>query len=375
MLLADLGAKVIKIERPGSGDGTRNTGRIRNGESYAFAAVNRNKYSVAIDLGEEAGRNLARELCRNADVLVENFRSGVMQRLGLNYESLSQINPKLIYCSISGFGASGPYKDRGGFDLIAQGMSGLVSVTGYPGGPITKIGVPIADLVAGLYGALGVVAALHGANGKRKGQFLDISLLDAAISLMVWESVELWSEGVIPEGKGSAHRNRAPYQAVRAKDGYFMLGAGNEESWKALCAALERPDLSENPLFLTNAQRMSNLDTLIAALEQEFSRESSEHWITVLNDKGCPAGPIYSLKEAYEDPQVQSRYMVNEYEHPALGRTNFIGFPLKFSRHPARLWKSSPALGEDTEMVLRAEIGLSEEEVRTLEADGIIGCS
>lgn len=367
MLLADMGADVIKVEAPG-GDSTRNQGK--RGEP--FAAVNRNKRGISINLKEPAGRDVLRRLASNADVLIENYRPGVMEGFGLGYDSLSQINPRLIYASISGFGQTGPYAQRGGFDLIAQGMSGLMSVTGEPGGPPVKVGVPITDLSAGLFTAYGILSALYDRERTGLGQRLDGSLLEAGVALMVWESTSYWSSGEVPGPLGSAHRNSAPYQAYRTADGFMNIGAQNEKLWILLCTGvLKRPDLLEVPEFQGVRNRHSNNPRLTEVLEAEFTQHPNEYWLPLMEENGIPAGPILNLEQVLGDPHIQHREMVKEVEHPTLGRLKGLGHPVKLSRTPASIYRPGPLLGEHGREVL-AEVGYADEEIAALITSGVI---
>jgi formyl-CoA transferase len=293
-LLGDLGADVVKVEPVGTGDHTRQSlgQRMPHGESSAFLAVNRNKRSIALDLKQEAGRDAFYRLVRGADVLVENFRPGVTKRLGVDYPALSAINDRLIYASISGFGQTGPYASRPGYDLIAQAMSGLMSVTGDAAGEPAKCGVPVADLSAGLYCAVGILTAYIVRERTGRGQYIDTSLYEAALALSVWETAELWSTGHVPRPLGSAHRMSAPYQALRTRDGHVTVGANNPRLWQRLCQALGREDLLSDPHFTTNADRMANRKALAAELETVLKKRDTDEWVALLLDVGVPAGPL-----------------------------------------------------------------------------------
>ncbi|MEV0796816.1 CoA transferase [Kribbella sp. NPDC050281] len=355
MLLADLGADVIKIENPRTGDQTRRSwGYPVHGEdSRAFLALNRNKRSVCLDLKEPDDLAAFRRLVESADVVVENFRPGVTRRLGVDYDTLAAINPRLIYASVSGFGQTGPYADRPGYDLIAQAMSGVMSITGTSDGTPVKCGLPVGDLGAGMFCALGIVAAVHARARTGEGQYVETSLFEAALAMSVWESTEYWATGQIPQPLGSANRMSAPYQALRTKDGYVTLGANNERLWQRLCAALEATDLEVDPRFVTNTDRMAHRDELAAELEDRLASGTTDEWVTLLLDAGVPAGPIRDYRQVLdEDPHVKARGMVQEVDHPVEGRVRVLGSPVRMSGTPARIRRHPPLLGEHTEEVL-----------------------
>ena len=372
MLLADMGADVIKIEKPNGGDDTRRMGPpFVNGEAAGFLGINRNKRSVILDLKNERGVETARNMAKTSDVLIENFRPGTLERLGLGYDAIHALNSSLIYCTISGFGITGPYKTRGGFDLVAQGMSGIMSITGFPGSPPVKPGVPIADLTAGMYAAYGILTAYVNRLKTGKGQRIDTSLLEAGIAYTLWESMIYFTTGEIPKPAGSAHRLTAPYQAFRTSDGYINIGAANQANWERMCRAIDRDDLLEDPRFTANADRMPNLEALQETLEDTFSKKPTNHWMTKLEEVGVPSGPIYDMRQVYEDPQVRARDMVVETDHPTAGRIKNIGLPVKFSETPGSIRRSAPTLGQHTDEVL-AEFGYSPEHIERLHEDGAV---
>jgi formyl-CoA transferase len=355
MLLADLGADVIKIENPPAGDQTRRSwGYVVHGEdSRAFLALNRNKRSVCLDLKEPDDLAAFLRLVESADIVVENFRPGVTKRLGVDYETLAARNPRLIYASVSGFGQTGPYAERPGYDLIAQAMSGVMSITGTPDGTPVKCGLPVGDLGAGMFCALGIVSAVHARQRTGEGQYVETSLFEAALAMSVWESTEYWATGNVPQPLGSANRMSAPYQALRTKDGYLTLGANNERLWQRLCAALELIGLLTDPRFVTNTDRMANRDELAAELESRLATATTDEWVALLLDAGVPAGPIRDYQYVLdEDPHVRARGMVQEIEHPVEGRVRVLGSPVRMSRTPVRIRRHPPLLGEHTEEVL-----------------------
>ena len=360
MQLADLGADVIKVEPP-TGDLSRRMGgaelEMRGDDNAPFFALNRNKRSIVLDLTRERDHAVFVALARTADVLVESFRPGVTRRLGVDYDALAAINPRLIYTSISGFGQTGPYADRPGFDLIAQGMSGIMSVTGEPDGTPVKCGVPIADLAVGLIAANGVLAALVAREKTGRGQYIDTSLFEAALAMSVWETTEYWATGDTPRAMGSAHRLSAPYQAFRTSDGYITLAALTPVQWIELCATLDRPALARDPRFETNAARMANRAALVCEIEAALSGRTTAEWVDRLIAAGVPAGPIHDFAQVFADPHTHERRMVEDVEHPVAGRVHTLGFPLKMSDTPLRVRRPPPLLGEHSAEILR-ELGM-----------------
>ncbi len=371
MLLADLGAEVIKIENPRGGEDSRRMAPpYYHGESAAFLAVNRNKYGLALDIRTPEGKEVLWRLIATADVLLENFRPGTMTRLGFGYEQVHAQYPRLVYCSISGFGQTGPYTDRGGFDLVAQSMSGVVSVTGSPAEP-AKVGVPISDLNAGLFASHAILAALFSRTRTGEGQYIDTSLLEAALAYTIWESNEYWATGTAPQRLGTAHRLSAPYQIFPTADGWIAIGAANQRNWERFAQALERPDLLHNPLFTTNSDRMAHLPELVETLTTTLKTRKTEEWLQLLEQAGVPSGPVLSLDQVYQHPQVKARQMDIEVEHPIAGRTHAIGFPVKYSATPGQLYRPAPVLGQHTFQILEL-LGMSAEECRRLEESGVI---
>ena len=372
MVLADLGSNVIKVEKPNGGDDNRRMGPpFVKDWSAGFLAVNRNKRSLALDLREERGRKVFSRLVEDADVVVENFRPGVMERLGLGYKELAEIKPSLVYCTISGFGSTGPARNRGGFDLVAQGVSGLMSITGHPNSPPAKVGVPITDLTAGLFAANGIMASYIHALKTGVGQMVDTSLMEAGVAYTVWESSVYFAEGEIPGPLGSAHRVSAPYQALRTRNGYLNLGAATQPTWEQLCRAIGREDLMEDHRFKNPWDRKAREEELAGILEETFSTEDTEDWLKLLDAAGVVAGPIYNMEQVYQDPQVLAREMLVDIEDPDLGTIRNIGIPVKLSGTPGRIRRRAPALGEHSAEIL-LERGFSQEEVDGLLAEGTI---
>ncbi len=374
LLLADLGADVIKVEPP-AGDATRRSlGDIQNwGESAAFLAVNRNKRSVVIDLKSALGVEVFRRLAAGVDVLVESYRPGTTKRLGIDYEALQDGNQGLIYASISGFGATGPYAAHGGYDIITQGMSGIMSVTGEAGGEPAKAGVPLTDIGAGMLCAVGILAALAARERSGRGQLVDTSLFEAGLVYGAWETTELWGSNRLPGPLGSAHRMSAPYQAIRAADGHLTLGANTDELWAATAQTFGHPEWSTDPRFATNGDRLANRVELIELLESVAADEPVALWVDRLRDAGVPAGPVYNYEQAFDDPHTRARRMVVEVDHPDAGEAKMIGIPIKLSETPGSVRRPPPRLGEHTAEVL-AELGYSGAEIEDLAGHGAVVC-
>jgi len=364
-ILADMGADVTKVEPRETGESARRSMgfRMEHGEdTAAFVAINRNKKSMTLNLKEEAGREIFYKLARDADVLVENFRPGVTKKLGVDYETLKEINPRIIYASVSGFGQTGPYAMRAGYDLIAQGMSGVMSVTGEPGGPPAKCGVPIGDLSAGMFCAIGVLSAYIAREETGRGQHIDTSLFEGALALSIWETAELWASGRIPHPFGSAHRLTAPYQALKTSDGYINVGANNQRLWSRLCNAIGREGLIGDPRFDTNDLRMENRAELAQELEKTLAEKTTDEWVDILLDAEFPAAPIHNYQQVFEDPHTIARGMMVEMDHPVEGRVKGLGIPVKLSETPGEIRRPAPLLGEHTEETLSG-LGYSEKEI------------
>src|SRR5689334_6499712 len=360
MQLGDLGADVIKVEPP-TGDLSRRMGgtalEMPGDDNAPFFALNRNKRSIVLDLTDDGDKATFVALARTADVLVESFRPGVTKRLGVDYDAMSAVNPQLIYASISGFGQSGPYADRPGFDLIAQGMSGVMSVTGEPNGAPVKCGVPIADMSAGLIAANGVLAALIARAKTGRGQHVETSLFESALAMAVWETTEYWATGKAPNALGSAHRLSAPYQAFRTRDGYLTLAALTSQQWTRLCATIHRPALASDPRFATNAARLANRSELVRELETALAERPTAEWVELMGQAGVPAGPIHDFARVFADPHTHARHMIEEVDHPVAGRVRTLGFPLKMSDTPPRVRLAPPLLGQHSAEI-RRELGL-----------------
>jgi crotonobetainyl-CoA:carnitine CoA-transferase CaiB-like acyl-CoA transferase len=373
MLLADMGADVIKVEKvPGGDDARRMVPPAVGDESAAFLIMNRNKRGIALNLKTEAGREVLSRLLKNADVLIENYRRGTMEKMGFGYKVLRESNPKLIYCSISGFGRTGPYADRGGFDLVAQGMTGLMSITGErAGAPPMKCGAPLTDITAGILACVGILAALHERESSGQGQMVDTSLYEAGITHTYWHSAICFATGQPPGPMGSAHPLNGPYQAFPASDGWITVGAANQENWVRLLQALETPALGDDPRFENNAQRMRNLPALTETLSPLFQRRTVAEWLRRLEEVGVPAGPVLNIAEMHADPQALAREMIVETSHPTAGPTKAIGLPIKFSETPGGVRRPAPLMGEHNREVLR-ECGYSDSEIDRMAEQGAI---
>ena len=346
MLLADHGADVIKVERPEEGDDARRMPPFVNGQSSPFMLWNRNKRSIALDLKVERDRDICRDLARGADVFLENFKPGTAARLGLGYDDLSALNPRLIYCSISGYGQTGPYRERPGFDLMMQAMSGIMSVTGPEDGPPHRLPLAICDIGAGMFAAIGILAALQARTRSGTGQQVDTSLYEAGISFGLYEAAHLFATGERPARLGQAHRGGAPYQVFRTADGWVTIGPNTQKLWRTFCATIGRGELAQDPRFRDNPARVANRKALVALLEEVLARHGTAHWVDLLNDAGVPVGPVMTYDEVFADPQVKAREMVAEIEHPVAGPMRTLGIPVKLSATPGRLRRPAPGLGE-----------------------------
>lgn len=379
MMLGDLGADVIKVERPGSGDDSRGWGPPFVGEPYGpypgesayFIAANRNKRSITVDLKDPAGQEIVRRLAAVSDVLVENFVTGTMDRLGLGYDDLRAVNPRLIYCSISGYGRTGPYAERPGYDFIIQAEGGMMSITGPVEGPPSRVGIPIVDITAGMFAATAILAALRARDVSGEGQLIDVSLLDTQAALLTNVASNYLVGGAPPRRYGNAHPNLAPYEAFRARDRWFALAAANERQWALLCEVIGRPDLRDDPRFATNSQRVSNRQELLAVLNEVFATQDAAHWLAALERAGLPCGPINTVEDVFAHPQAEPRQMVVEAEHPTAGTVRMAGFPYKLSGTPAAVRRPPPRLGEHTDEVLR-ELGYSAAEIAALREGAVI---
>ena len=372
MMLADMGADVVKVEQLPGGDDARGYREPRvNGVSAPFLMLNRNKRGIAVNLKRPAGREVLLRMVRDADVLTENYRRGTLEKLGLGYDVLAAANPGLVYCAVSGYGRNGPFGDKGGFDLIAQGFAGLMSVTGEPGGPPIKDGNSVADINAGLLAALGIAAAYAHKLRTGEGQVVDTSLMEAALQQTYWHAAIYFATGVSPGPTGSAHLLTAPYQAYRASDGWINIGGANQANWERIADVLGHPEWRDDARFATNSARLANLPALTDAMNAVLTTRTKAEWIEAFDAAGVPVGPVHSIGEALEHPQTRARDMVVELDHPDAGRTRALGCPVHFSKTPARIDRPAPRLGEHTREVLR-EHGYDDAAIDTLVADGVV---
>ena len=383
-VLADLGAEVIKVERPGRGDDTRQWGPPwlhdeaghATGESAYYLSANRGKKSVAIDIARPEGQRLVRELAAKSDIVLENFKVGGLARYGLDYQSLAAEHPGLIYCSITGFGQTGPYAHRPGYDFLIQGMGGLMSVTGEPdgaeGGGPQKVGVALADVMSGLYAAIAVLAALAHRERTGEGQHIDLALLDVQVASLANQAMNYLVSGQAPQRLGNAHPNIVPYEAFASADGHFILAVGNDNQFRRLCNVLDCPDVADDSRFATNGARVEHRDELASILQTVFAQQPAAHWLECLDAAGVPCGPINTLDEVFADPQVQHRGMRIETAHPLAGRVPLVGSPLKFSATPTREAAAPPTLGQHTAAVLQEVLDLDEATLQVLRREGVI---
>ena len=372
MLLADMGADVIKIEKLPGGDDARGYREPRvNGVSAPFMMLNRNKRGLALDLKQKQGREVLLRMVADADVLTENYRRGTMDKLGLGYDLLSRHNPGLIYCAISGYGRDGPWADKGGFDLIAQGFSGLMSITGEPGGPPVKTGNSVADINAGILAAVGILAAFAHKLKTGQGQIVDTSLMEAALQQTYWHAAAYFATGTSPGPTGSAHILTAPYQAFRTRDGWINIGGANQANWERIAEVLGHREWRDDPRFASNSARMTNLPELTAHMTDVLSTRTTAEWVSAFDAAGVPAGPVHSVGEALEHPQTRARDMVVSVDHPQAGRTQALGCPVKFSATPTRIDRAAPLLGEHTRELLQ-EFGYDDEAIDRMIADGVV---
>jgi crotonobetainyl-CoA:carnitine CoA-transferase CaiB-like acyl-CoA transferase len=373
LMLADMGADVIKVEKiPGGDDTRRAVPPVIDGEAAAFMMMNRNKRGIALDLKTEGGRRVLARLLADADVVVENYRPGTMAKLGFDYEALRQDNPGLIYCALSGFGRTGPYGHRGGFDLVAQAMSGIMSITGEaPGRPPVKCGAPLTDITCGILAAMGILAAYAHRLKTGRGQMVDTSLLEAGIVQTYWQSAIALATGIAPGPMGSAHPLNAPYQAFQTEDGWIVIGGSNQKNWLNALKALDAEPLADDPRFTDNAARMAHLIELEDALAHYFKRHASADLLARFEEFGVPAGPVYDILEMHADPQVQARDMVVEVDHAKLGPVRTLGLPVKFSDTPGKVRTGAPLYGQHTREILEAH-GFDDAEIESLLAERAI---
>ena len=380
MMLGDLGADVIKVERPGRGDESRGWGPPFVGQPYGpypgesayFISTNRNKRSITVNLKSPEGQEIVRGLAGASDVMVENFRTGVLDRMGLGYEELHALCPRLVYCSISGYGRTGPYAERPGYDFIIQAEGGLMGIIGPEDGQPYRVGIPIIDINSGMFAATAILAALHARERTGEGQLVDISLMDTCVALLTNVASNYLVGGMAPRRLGNAHPNIAPYEAFRARDRWFALAAANERQWATLCDTIGRPGLKQDPRFATNVERVANRPALRKVLDEAFATCDADEWLVALGEAGLPCGPINAIPDVFEHPQAKARGLSMEAEHATAGPVWTTGFPYKLSQTPAEVRRPPPTLGQHTQDVLTELLGYSTGEVRTLQERGAI---
>ena len=372
MVLADMGADVIKVEKFPNGDDTRSMGPYINEESYMYMMVNRNKRGICLNLKTDAGLEILYKLIKDADVFIENYRPGVTKKLGIDYESLKAINPALIYCSISGYGQTGPYKDKGGYDIMAQGLSGLIDMTGEKNGNPVKVGIAIHDIAAAQTSIQSILSAYIYRLKKGRGQYIDVSLVDSGLAWTVWEAAAYFGKGEVPQRNGTAHRVSAPYQGYKTQDGFILIGAGNQKLWEKFCLlVVNKPEWLTDERFLTNSIRAKNASQLEIEIEKVLNEHPSYYWLELLNVSGIPSGPIYSYDQTLNDEHILSRNMVLDYDHPVAGAMKTLGFPAKFSETPGELRTAAPLLGQHNKEIL-SELGYTDDEVQTIISDKVM---
>ena len=371
MILADLGAEVIKLEMPGQGDDARQFPPHINGESAYFMSLNRNKRSMTLNLKTEAGKVLFLDLVQKVDILVENFRPGTMERLGLGYEKLIKINPRLIYAAASGFGQSGPYSQQPAYDGVVQAMGGIMSITGQLGGEPTRVGTSIGDIAAGLFTAIGILAAVHHREKTGEGQMVDVAMLDCQVALLENAIARYTAAGEIPGPIGNRHPSITPFEPFNTRDGQLMVAVGNNRMWARICEALGEPELAADPRFTTNALRTANYEELRPLIAAAMSQKTTADWVSILEEFSVPNGPINSVDMVIADPQVIAREMVVDVEHPIAGPTKLPGIPIKLDKTPGEIKEPAPILGQHTGEILREILGYDAEKIARLEENGI----
>ena len=372
MMLADMGAEVIKLEMPGRGDDSRSWGPpFVEGESAYFMSINRNKKSITLNMKSDKSTEIIHKLIKQSDVLVENFRPGAMERLGLGYEQVKAMNPRIIYCSISGFGQDGPYSMLPGFDQVLQGMGGLMSITGELGGPPIKVGVAIADISGGMFASNGILVALYNREKTGKGQMVDVSLLDSQVAWLTYRAGAYFASGEIPQPMGSGHPVIVPYQAFKAKDVFINIAVGNDQLWERFCKAVGLENVMNDPKFATNAKRVENREEIVKIISDLIVTKDGEEWLKIITDAGVPCGPIYTVDKVFADPQVLHREMVKELDHPKAGKVKVTGIPIKLSDTPGEVETAPPVLGQHTQEIL-TELGYSDKDLEKLKQEKVI---
>lgn len=369
MILADMGADVIKVERPGKGDDSRAYGPFKNGESVYYMSLNRGKRSITLNMKSEEGKQILKDLVKQADVLVENFRGGTMDKLGLGYDVLKEINPRLIYSACTGFGMTGPYKHDPAYDVIVQGMGGIMSITGQEGGEPTKVGASIGDITAGIFSAVGIMIALYNREKTGKGQLVDVSMLDCQVAILENAIARYMNAGVSPKPIGNRHASITPFQSLKTKDGYVIVAVGNDTLWQKFCGLIERPDLAADPRFTTNPLRTENVKVLGEELNKTFQTKTMDEWLHILKEGGVPVGPINDVERVIKDPGVIAREMIVTTHHPIAGDVEMAGVPIKLSETPGSVDAPAPTLGQHTREVLKEKLNMDDALIDQLYAD------
>ncbi len=372
MLLADLGAEVIKVEMPGSGDDSRGWGPpFIEGEAAYFLSINRNKKSMTLNLKADKAKEIACKLIQTADVVLESNRPGAMARLGLDYESVKKVKPEIIYTSVSGFGQTGPYSSRPGFDQVIQGYGGIMGLTGEADGPPLKVGIAVTDIATGMFAAIGILTALYHRQATGKGQYIDASMLDGQVSWLTYQAGRYLASGKVPQRIGSAHPLIVPYQAFEAKDGFVNIAVGNDNLWKKFCDATELRAIVDDPKFATNAKRVENRQEVIEIISNVIAGKTMQEWLDILEDAGIPCGPIYTVDQIFSDPQVLARNMLVEVDHPKCGPVKVTGSPIKLSETPADVRTSPPMLGQHNEEILQ-DLGFDSSDIEKIKEEKVI---
>lgn len=369
MILADMGADVIKIERPGKGDDSRAYGPFKNGESVYYMSLNRGKRSMTLNMKSEEGKQILKDLVKEADVLVENFRGGTMDKLGLGYDVLKEINPRLIYSACTGFGMTGPYKFDPAYDVIVQGMGGIMSITGQEGGEPTKVGASIGDITAGIFSAVGIMMALYAREKTGKGQLVDVSMLDCQVAILENAIARYMNAGVSPKPIGNRHASITPFQSLKASDGYVIIAVGNDTLWQKFCGLIDRPDLAADPRFTTNPLRTENVKVLGEELTKTFVTKTMDEWLHILKEGGIPVGPINDVERVIKDPAVIARDMIVTTHHPVAGDVEMAGVPIKLSDTPGSVDGPAPTLGQHTREILKEKLNMDDALIDQLYAD------
>jgi len=373
-VLGGFGADVIKIEPPGTGDDSRAFGPFIGKESAYFMSLNRNKRSITLNLKEASARDLFKEMVKTADVVVENYRPGTMEKFGLGYEELREINPQIIYAACSGFGHTGisEWVQAPAYDVIVQGMGGVMSITGHEGGEPTRVGASIGDITAGLFTAIGVISALYHRSVTGVGQKVDVAMLDCQVAILENAIARYVTSGIVPKPIGNRHPSITPFEAFKTQDGYVIIAVGNDKLWKNFCELIQRPGMAADENFATNAKRTENQKQLKVILEEVFAAKKTDEWIKLLESAGIPCGPINTVDKVLDHPQIQARNMIVENEHPIAGKIKMAGVPVKFSETPGSIERPAPLLGQHTEEILDELLGLNQEEVAKFKANGVI---